>query len=77
MSSSDSSRLTNHPLAAEDLVVAAVRVLQRGLPPGDLNDRQVVTELWGIFDNPEARIVIERARATQPASLSRPAGDRE
>ena len=73
MSLSDSNRVT-----AEDLVIAAVRILQRGLPPGDLNDRQVVTELWGIFDNPQSRIVIERARtAHQSPSLSRPGGERE
>jgi hypothetical protein len=73
MSLSDSNRLTT-----EDLVIAAVRILQRGLPPGDLNDRQVVTELWGLFDNPQSRIVIERARAAHHSpSLSRPAGERE
>ena len=78
MSLSDSNSPTNHQLTAEDLVIAAVCTLQRGLPPGDLNDRQVVTELWGIFDNPQSRIVIERARtAHQSPSLSRPTGDRE
>ena len=77
MSSNDSNRPTSHHLTAEDLVIAAVRILQRGLPPGDLNDRQVVTELWGIFDNPQSRIVIERASATLSPGLLRPAGDRE
>jgi hypothetical protein len=76
MSSNDSNRVTSH-LTAEDLVIAALSILQRGLPPGDLNDRQVVTELWGIFDNPQSRIVIERASATLSPGLLRPAGDRE
>ena len=42
-------------------MLEALAILQRGLPPGDLNDRQVVTELWGIFDNPAARDVITKA----------------
>lgn len=53
---------------AEDLVLEAIKVLQRGLPPGDLDDRQVVTELWGIFDSPPAREIyhrIERSRTSK------------
>ena len=46
---------------AEEMVLEALKVLKRGLPPGDLDDRQVVTELWGIFDNPQSREVIARA----------------
>lgn len=68
MSSSDSKRPTNHQLTAEDLVIAAVRILQRGLPPGDLNDRQVVTELWGVFDNPASRDAIRRAKSDRATS---------
>lgn len=51
-------------LRAEDMLMQALAVLQRGLPPGDLNDRQVVSELWGIFDNPAARAVLERAKSS-------------
>lgn len=46
--------------SAEDIVIEAIKVLQRGLPPGDLDDRQVVTELWGIFDSPSAREIYHR-----------------
>ena len=55
------------PETAEDLVLAALRILQRGLPPGDLNDRQVVTELWGIFDSPAAREIYHRIEVSPPA----------
>jgi hypothetical protein len=47
---------------ADEMVLEALAILQRGLPPGDLDDRQVVTELWGIFDNPASRLVIDSAR---------------
>ena len=64
--------------SVEQMILDALEILQRGLPPGDLTDREVVTELWAIFDNPQSRIVIERARAAhQSPSLSRPAGARE
>ncbi len=46
--------------SAEDIVIQAIKVLQRGLPPGDLDDRGVVTELWGIFDGPAAREIYHR-----------------
>lgn len=50
---------------AERMLLDALAILQRGLPPGDLNDRQVVTELWGVFDNPAATIVLRMAREPQ------------
>jgi hypothetical protein len=53
------------PTTADDLVKAAIRVLQRGLPPGDLNDRQVISELWGIFDGPAAREIYNGGRHRQ------------
>lgn len=46
---------------AEQMILDALEILQRGLPPGDLSDRQVVSELWGLFDNPTTRPVLERA----------------
>jgi hypothetical protein len=46
---------------AEQMLLDALAILQRGLPPGDLNDRQVVSELWD-FDNPQSHTLIERAR---------------
>jgi hypothetical protein len=49
---------------AEQMLLDTLAILQRGLPPGDLDDRQVVSELWGIFDNPQSRPLIERARAS-------------
>lgn len=48
---------------AEQMVLQALLILQRGLPPGDLSDRQVIAELWGIFDNPAADEVVQKARA--------------
>lgn len=62
-------------VTAEQMVLAAVAILQRGLPPGDLNDRQVITELWGIFDNAGANEVIRKARAVSSPSRSEPAND--
>lgn len=47
---------------AEQMLLDALAILQRGLPPGDLNDRQVVAELWGVFDRPAARIALGKAR---------------
>ena len=52
--------------SAEEMVLEALKILQRGLPPGDLDDRQVITELWGIFDNPQSREVIARAAEKAP-----------
>ncbi|MBW4653459.1 MAG: hypothetical protein KME20_10560 [Kaiparowitsia implicata GSE-PSE-MK54-09C] len=42
---------------AADLVEETVRILQRGLPGGDLDDRRVVTELWGLLDTTHARSI--------------------
>lgn len=51
--------------SAEDLVLAAIKILQRGLPGRDLDDKGVVIELWGIFDSPSAReIYNHRAKAS-------------
>lgn len=47
---------------AEQMLLDALAILQRGLPPGDLNDRQVIIELWSVFDNEAARRVITRAK---------------
>lgn len=55
----------------EELVLAAIEILQRGLPPGDLDDRGVISELWGIFDSPPAREIYHRAHpklATEEAT---------
>lgn len=52
---------------AEDLVLSAIKVLQRGLLPGDLDDRQVMTELWGIFDGEVAREIYHRTEGSRPA----------
>lgn len=49
--------MTEEPKTAQDLVEAVVRILQRGLPPGDLDDRGVVTELWGLLDTDRARAI--------------------
>jgi hypothetical protein len=49
--------------AAQDMVLEASAVLQRGLAGGGLDDRKVATALWGIVDNPAARRAIEQARA--------------
>jgi hypothetical protein len=40
-----------------DLVEETVRILQRGLPGGDLDDKGVVIELWGLLDTPDARAI--------------------
>jgi hypothetical protein len=48
--------------SAEQMIVETLAVLQRGLPSGDLNDRQVITELWGIFDHPNTRETLDRAK---------------
>ena len=48
------------PKTAKEMVLAALEILRRGLPGGGLDDRQVVTELWGVFDNPEASRVYRR-----------------
>ena len=47
-------------VTAEDLVLEAIEILQRGLPGRDLDDRGVVTELWGVFDSPAAREIYHR-----------------
>lgn len=46
-------------MSAEDLLRAAVKILQRGLPDGDLDDKGVVIELWGLLDTAEARAVYQ------------------
>lgn len=48
--------IPNMPAAA-DLVEETVRILQRGLPGGGLDDKGVVIELWGLLDTPEARAI--------------------
>jgi hypothetical protein len=50
-------------ITAEQMVLDALPILQRGLPPGDLNDRGVVIELWGLFDHPSTRPTIEESAA--------------
>lgn len=50
--------IPNRP-TAEDLLRAAVKILQRGLPGRDLDDNGVVTELWGLLDTAEARSVYQ------------------
>jgi hypothetical protein len=42
---------------AADLVEATVRILQRNLPGGDLDDRGVIVELWGLLDTAYARSI--------------------
>lgn len=51
-------------VTAERMLLAALNILQRGLPPGDLNQRQVIAELWGVFDTPSAVEAIKKARAS-------------
>ena len=51
---------TKAPETSEDLVIAAIKTLQRGLPGRVLDDRGVVTVLWGIFDGPAARDIYHR-----------------
>lgn len=51
---------------AADLAREAIKILQRGLPPGDLDDRGVVTELWGLLDNAETREILEREDQKSP-----------
>nr|WP_295884152.1 hypothetical protein [uncultured Devosia sp.] len=53
---------------AEDLVLEAIKILQRGLPGRDLDDRGVVSELWGVLDSKGAREIyhrIERSRTSK------------
>lgn len=57
---------------AEQMILDALAILQRGLPPGDLGDRQVISELWAIFDNPATRPVLERARRSATARREGP-----
>lgn len=59
--------MAENTTTAEQMIQDALAILQRGLPPGDLNDRQVVTELWGVFDNPASRRVIEQASGQKDA----------
>jgi hypothetical protein len=40
-----------------DLVEETVRILQRGLPGGDLDDKGVVIALWGLLDTPDAQAI--------------------
>lgn len=40
-----------------DLVEETVRILQRGLPGGDLDDKGVVIESWGLLDTADARAI--------------------
>jgi hypothetical protein len=49
-------RIPNMPTPS-DLVEETVRILQRGLPGGDLCDKGVVIELWGLLDTPDARAI--------------------
>lgn len=63
-------------VTAEQMVLNALRTLQRGLPPGDLNQREVIAELWGVFDNPAAIKVIKGARGLHSPNHSEPAGQR-
>lgn len=44
------------------LVKRAVDVLQRHAPPNELSDHDALTELYTIFDGPEYRAAIEKAR---------------
>lgn len=48
--------LPNMPKAS-DSVEETVRILQRGLPGGDLDDKGVVVELWGLLDTADARAI--------------------
>jgi hypothetical protein len=50
----------NRVKTAEDIVLAAIKILQRGLPNGDLDDRQVISELWGVLDSKAAREIYHR-----------------
>jgi hypothetical protein len=49
-------------VTAEQMLRSALNILQRGLPPGDLNQREALAELWGVFDNQAAIEVIKGAR---------------
>lgn len=51
---------------AEEMTVEALAILQRGLPGGDLNDREVITELWGVFDNPDATRLFQSITSKSP-----------
>ncbi|HTO27136.1 MAG TPA: hypothetical protein VL017_00945 [Devosia sp.] len=48
--------IPNMPTAAA-VIEETVRILQRGLPGGDLDDEGVVIELWGRLDTPDARAI--------------------
>lgn len=48
------------PRTPADLVEATIKILQRGLPGRDLDDRAVVTEIWGLVDTDEARAIYQR-----------------
>jgi hypothetical protein len=58
------------PDTAEQRLLSALNILQRGLPPGDLNQRQVLAELWGVFDNTSAVEVINKAGGPHSPSHS-------
>ncbi|MBU1335725.1 MAG: hypothetical protein KJ944_00030 [Alphaproteobacteria bacterium] len=53
--------MTDEPKTAEDLVRETVKILQRGLPGRDLDDRGVIIELWGPLDTKRARGIYQPA----------------
>lgn len=60
---------------AEDIVLAAIKSLQRGLPNGDLDDRQVISELWGVLDSKAAREIYHRKEPGDDETTASSEGD--
>lgn len=54
------------PSTAEEIVVEALRILQRELPGGDLSAREAIAELWGLVESPVGQSIIEK-RVAEPA----------
>jgi hypothetical protein len=62
-----------NPKTPADLVEATINILQRGLPPGDLDDKQVVTELWGLLDTDRARSIYLNTKTRHRSASGGPA----
>lgn len=53
----------------EEIVAAAIEILQKNLPPGGVADRDTISELWGVLDSPDA----SKIYAAHPEQLKSPA----
>jgi hypothetical protein len=62
--------------AAADLMQEAIRILQRNLPGGDLDDRDTITELWGLLDNRQVEAILHRESSKHLLPRLKVANDR-